>query len=619
MSIDTVWTNILMPWPHAWIILAVLMLAVVLFGLGRISVDRISLGLLVLLLAIFKLYPMPLDGQPGTFFNPMALLAGFSNPALATVVALLIVGEGVSRTGALQPVAHWIVGISKGSWLRGLLLAMALSGTLSAFINNTPVVVIFIPILMTLSDEMGVPPKRMMMPIAFITSLGGSCTLIGSSTNILVADFADRVGAPEITMFTLTPVALLLLLMGCFYLPVAMAKLLPTEKDEQGKSGSQPRLFTAELQIGSDAPLINRSYGEVFVEEFKGVQVYRLFRGEEVFNPAQIEKLEVNKGDILMVSGTLAKLKEVEWKSGSSLISKMHGRRTVSSEERGGWTSAELVATPESRYVGQPLESTRFQALYGVFVTAIHRPVQHFSSRLSKLPLRAGSLLIVEGERDNLLRLTSSRHFHMFFQQLQGVTNRSKAPVALTLLGLIIGIAAFNSSAMPILAISGAFGMIVTGCIRASQGYRAVPAKVVLLIAASLALGDAMQVTGADKLLAQGFLDFVDPTKPVLALALFVLIITIFTNIISNNATAILFAPVGISIAQTMNVSSLPFLIAVIFGANAAFSTPFGYKTNLLVFSSGGYQFKDFIKIGLPLNILHWALSTLLIAIFWEL
>ncbi|MBF0587854.1 MAG: SLC13 family permease [Magnetococcales bacterium] len=603
--------------PHSWLILAVLCLAVVLFAMGRISVDLISLGLLALLLMIFTLYPMPLADQSGAFFSPMTLLKGFANPALATVVALLIVGEGVSRTGALEPVAQWIGRVAQGSWVKGLFLAMALSGLLSAFVNNTPVVVIFIPILVALSDEMGTPPGRMMMPIAFIASLGGSCTLIGSSTNILVADFAARTGVADIGMFTLTPVALLLMVMGFFYLPFAVGKLLPDTTDTDGKHLFKPRYFTAELEIPQQSPAAARPYEELLDEKLKGLKAHRLIRGEQSMTPAEFRPLDAEPGDVLMVMGTLKRLKEVEWKAGVTLIPKVHGRRTPTADERGSWSSAELVISSNSRYLGRALSSTRFQQLYGVFVTAIHRRSQDFSGRLSEQPLRAGSLLVVEGERDNLQRLSTSSHYHLYMQPSKGVTNPRKSTLALTILGLIISIAAFKSSAMPVLAISGAFLIIASGCITASQGYGAVPAKVVLLIAASLALGDAMQVTQADQLLAQGFLGMVDPTRPLLALALFGLLVTIFTNIISNNATAILFAPVGISIAQTMQVSSLPFLIAVILGANAAFSTPFGYKTNLLVYSSGGYSFTDFIKIGAPLNLLHWGLATLLIPLFW--
>ncbi|MBF0621605.1 MAG: SLC13 family permease [Magnetococcales bacterium] len=603
--------------PHSWLILSVLVLAVIMFAMGRISVDLISFGLLALLLAIFTLYPMPLPNSQGAFFNPLTLLKGFANSALATVVALLIVGEGVSRTGALEPVAQWIGQIAQGSWVKGLFLAMALSGLLSAFVNNTPVVVIFIPILLALSEEMDAPPKRMLMPIAFIASLGGSCTLIGSSTNILVADFANRAGVEGIGMFTLTPVALLLMVMGFLYLPFAVAKLLPDQSDSDGKSLFKPRLFTAELEVSENASLVGRPYGETLEESLKGLKLHRLIRdGQEVASEKKRQTIS-ETGDVLMMMGTLKKLKEAERKVGLSLIPKVPGRRSPSADERGIWSTAELVITPDSRYIGRALSNTRFQQLNGVFVTAIHRRSQDFSGRLFEQPLRAGTLLVVEGEKENLQRLTSSSNYHLYMQASKGVTNPRKSKLALTILGSIIAIAAFKSSVMPILAIVGAFLTIATGCITASQGYGAVPAKVVLLIAASLALGDAMQASQADQLLAQGFLGIVDPTRPLLALALFGLLVTTFTNIISNNATAILFAPVGISIAHTMDVSSLPFLIAVIFGANAAFSTPFGYKTNLLVYSSGGYDFKDFIKVGVPLNLLHWGVATLLIPLFW--
>ncbi|ABK45997.1 TrkA-C domain protein [Magnetococcus marinus MC-1] len=601
---------------QAWIVLGIIVVAVVLYAQGRLPMDLVSLGILALLATIFQLVPLR-DATGKVVLDGVDFFQGLSNPALISVATLLVVGEGITRTGALTSVSTWIDRRADGSWTKAFSLVLIITALASAFMNNTPVVVIFIPILAGLASQYKIHSRKVLLPLSYISILGGACTLIGSSTNLLVADYAERILDHKMSMFSLTPVGIVLLMAGLAYLIFWAPKLISDEgPTPQSGDPVTLRLFTAEMRVDEGCPLIGQLLSKLQQDIFANVTVYKLIRGALVDYTAPFKEIVIKAGDILLVQGTVTELKAAEFRGGITITPYMPGM-PLSEQDKKRRMLAELVITPDSRMVGLTLTQVRMRRQFGVAVVAINRPAREIKGRVIDTPLRPGDLLLVEGIPERIESFSTSRDFLLYWGAHNAVRQPQKARAAAGILLGIILFAALDSHAMPVLATVGATLMLAFRCLTLRQAYSALSSKVVLLITASLAMGTAMQGTGADQLVAHGFLWMVEGYSPWVVLAAFGFMVTVFTNVISNNATAILFAPIGVAIAEGLGVSFMPFLMMVIFGANAAFASPIGYKTNLLVFSVGGYRFADFFKVGLPLNVGYWLLSTLLIPLMW--
>lgn len=612
--------SLVFPEMHAALTLAILVAVVVFFVRGRSPLDLVSLGLLVALTALFQFIPLVDPATGVRLLPPQRIFSGFSNPALITVVSLLVVGEGVSRTGALSVVAHWIQAVSAGSWRRALALSLVVVAVGSAVLNNTPIVVIFIPILLSVAEKMKISPSRLMMPLSFASILGGTCTLIGTSTNILVADYMANAGLPPLQMFSFSALGLVLLAVGLGYLIWVAPLLLPDRRPpgEGDSAGSDRKIFVAQLQVWPDSPFVGCVLSEALRGEvFSKVHVTRLIRGELVDFRAPFEDVVVRVGDTLILSGDANELKKLEWESQSTLAPYIPGTLAPKKEEVERAILAELVIPLGSNLIGLNLSKARFRNRFQVVVIGLCRHGRAVSGRITEEPLQAGDLLLIQGKGAHIDLLTRNPDVLLYWGVQEAVVKAPKAPVAVAILGGMVALAAMGVADMLTLSVLGAFFMLAMRCLSLRQAYRAIPSNVVLLIAATLALGDAMQVTGAAAWLAETFIVLTYGLHPWLILALFELLVMVLTNSISNNATAVLLAPVAFGVAERLGVAPMPFLMAVLFGANAAFSTPIAYKTNLLVMSVGAYRFGDFIRVGLILNGLSWLVVTALIPVFW--
>ncbi|MGN7612994.1 SLC13 family permease [Magnetococcales bacterium HHB-1] len=616
--------------PHILITLTILAAVTFFFAQGRFSIAIISVGMLVSLLATFRFYPL-LDNSTGLHRLPSEkLLAGFSNPALITVVALLVVGEGVSRTGALAIVAQWIQKFSVGSWRLALALSITVVAIASAFLNNAPIVVIFLPILQTISADLKVSPSKMLMPLSFASILGGSCTLIGSSTNILLADYAAQAGIVQLNMFSFSQFGVILLIVGLIYLIFVAPKLLPDRGGDDDSTGEESgdhhavpqrhRNYLAQMKISAESPLIGQRPADV--EFLKNIRLCRVTRAKRSF-VGVFKNVQIKEDDLLILDGTVRELKRAEWIAKSTLTPEIQGSRALLPEEVKEHALAEMIITPNSPFVGQTLEDIRFRNRFGPVVIGFQRyrsrKKEALERRITDIPLRGGDLLLLQGMPKQLAQLSERHEFFLFGGAGNMVINMAKARMAIMILLGIILLAMTPLADMLTLSCLGAFAMLATRCITWEQGYRAVPPEIILLIGSTLALGEAMRETGAAEVLAQEMVALSSGAPPWMILSFFGLLVMIFTNVISNNATAILFAPIGAGIAHMLSVNTLPFLMAVLFGANAAFASPIGYKTNLLVLKAGRYRFRDFFQTGLPLNVITWLLMSLLIPYFWPL
>jgi di/tricarboxylate transporter len=598
---------------HISLTLGILFLAVIFYAQERVPMALVSLGLLVGLIVVFQIYPY-IDPETGAnLLSAPELLTGFSHPALVIVVALLIIGEGVTITGSVSMVASWIQQLSLGSWRLALLVSLLFVAIASAFLNNTPIVVIFLPIMVSLADDLKISSSKFLMQLSFVSILGGTCTLMGTSTNILVTSIAEQAGAGQFGMFTFSMLGGIVLLVGLVYLVFIAPYLLPS-KAPVGAQEFQRR-FLVQLEILSGTMLDGRvMVDEEVAELFEQIKVERVLRDGKII-PLDQEGLSLLAGDSLSLSGSARDLKKIEWDSGSTLRPASVGIRREKDERQ--QNLAELVVMPGTSLVGRSLSKIRFQNCHGISVIGIQQH-QHIRIRnLSNIKLRAGDVLLVQGSSGQLDYLSTRRDMILLWGVKDTVEHSAKAKSAAFILFCVVVLAATRTVDMLVISLVGAFMMLITRCLTLRQGYAAISAQIVFMVAATLALGKAMVVTGAVEYLAHGLIQQSMGLSMEAILSLFIFIVMLFTNIISNNASAILFAPIAIGVAQQLGVSPMPFLMGVIFGANAAFATPIGYQTNLMVLSAGYYSFRDFIRVGLPLNVIVWLLVSYFIPQFW--
>ncbi|MBF0446836.1 MAG: anion permease [Magnetococcales bacterium] len=598
---------------YIFLTLGILVLAVLFYAQERFPMALVSLGLLVGLIIIFQIFPYN-DPETGVnLLSPPVLVAGFSNPALIIVVALLIIGEGVTNTGSVSMVASWIQHLSLGDWRLALTVSLLFVAVASAFLNNTPIVVIFLPIMVSLADDLNISSSKFLMQLSFVSILGGTCTLMGTSTNILVAAIAEQSGVDQFGMFTFSKLGLIVLLAGLLYLVLIAPRLLPAN----APVGSQQnyRQFLVQLEILPGTFLDGRLLDDPeVVALFGDMIINRILRGDKV-----IQKLEEGStlmaGDQLLVEGSARNLKKLEWDSGSTLIPTSMDDREEQDKKQ--LSLAELVIMPGTSLVGRSLSQMRFRNRYGIVVIGIQQHRHMRKRNISKINLRAGDVLLVQGTSAQLDSLSGSREMILLWGVKDTVEHAAKAKTSIVILLAVVLLAATRLVDMMVISLLGAFLMLVTRCLSLRQGYGAISPQIIFMVAGTLALGKAMVVTGAVEYLAQGLIQHSAGVALEWILALFILFIMLLTNFISNNASAILFTPIAVGVAQQLGVSPMPFLVGVVFGANAAFATPMGYQTNLMVMSAGYYSFRDFIRVGVPLNILVWVIVSLLIPKFW--
>ena len=597
-------------------VLAITVLAFLLFLTEVLAVDLVAVAVLLLLMV------------PGILDVPTAL-AGFGHPAVVGVGALFLVSEGLLRTGALSFVARRIELLSSGHVSRLTILILIVVAVSSAFMNNTPVVAMFIPVVLGLSLKMGVNPSHMLIPLSYAAILGGTCSLIGTSTNILVASIvAKEEGLRPLGMFEFTALGAILCAAGLVYLVFFARRLIPerttiTTMTSQGGTGRM-REYATELEVRKGGALAGKPFSETPLADNSRVRVLQVIRGEEIHWPPFTDTI-LEDGDAMVIAGTIEELMAVQEEPGlasfGEILSKEEG--TIRGRET---ELAEILIQSNSNYAEQRLGDLQFRRRFGVQVLAILRHGMHLRQKLSEHPLRVGDVLLVQGTSEGLERIGSEEGL-VLLSGIEDVSiRRSKAPVALAILvGTIVLLStrAFDFD-MATAALLGAVSMILTGCLPAGKVYEAVHWRVLVLIAGMLALGTAMGTTGAADWVAYQIvsgLDFVGAHGIVIVI---LVLSALLTEVVSNNAVAALMVPVALSLARGIEIdgveaSPYPFIFAVAYGASCSFLTPIGYQTNTLVYGAGGYRFSDFFRAGLPLVLIVWTIGGILIPIFWPL
>lgn len=584
----------------------VLAVTVLLYSTERYSIEAVALGSVVAFIVLFTVFPVASDDG---FITPSDILLGFSNPALITVICLLIIGQGLFQTDALEKPAQMIVNWSRGRSQMATVSVLMAVAVLSAFLNNTPVVVMFLPILSAVAATMGQSSSRVLMPLSFIAILGGMTTLIGSSTNLLVADFARQTSSLELTFFSFTPIGILVAGAGALYVLFVMPHLLRARKtmaDEiQSSSGKQ---FIAQINISYGHPLVGMESVSGMFPALKDMTVRLVQRGEKPILPP-FENVRLSPGDTVIVAATRAALANALARRQPLLDTENTGQtengETLNTTP-GSMTLAEVVVAPASRLMGRTVMQSGFHAESGCVVMGIQRRSRMPRMAMNDMRLEAGDVLLVAGSQNQVARLRGNRDVLLLDWSTAEVPRRRYAPRALLIFGAIVGLAAFSIVPIVTAAIAGTFAMIASGCLNIRQAMRAIDSRIFMLVGAALAGGLALEATGGARFLATSLVTLLEGSSPSVVLSALFLIVMILTNFLSNNAAAVLFTPVAIDISRQIGQPPEAFVVCLIIAANSSFATPIGYQTNLIVMGPGHYRFSDFLRAGTPLAFILW-------------
>lgn len=595
-----------LPNSHALAVMILIVVALVLFTRESIPLQTTSLLVLVSLTVGFTLFPYVSEGktlQPSDFF------LGFGHKALIAVSGLMIVGQGLIRTGALEPVGRLLAQL----WPKGpaisLLVTIIITAVLSAFINNTPIVVLMLPILVGVAVRTGESPSGTLIPMGFASILGGMSTTIGTSTNLLVVNVAQDMGMETFNMFDFLGPAIIAGFFAVLYLWLVAPRITPERQPPM--SGTVSRLYTAQIRLNEGSPVVGRRLATAILRTGDGIKVETVQRGQGVFiNPLPDVVLKAN--DRITTSDTQANLREYARLLGGTLFS---GDQAVDAEHplsAEGQQIAEVVITPASRLNGVRIGNARLRGRYGLRLLAFNRfegSQERKSPGLDEIQLRSGDVLLVQSTVENLRELKETADFLVLDGSIQ-LPSTSKAPIAMaTMLG-VVALAAFNIMPIEISAVLGFMVLILTRCLNWKDAMSALSTQVILIIVASLAMGAALLKTGGADYIARLFVSVTFGAPPTVVLGGLMLMMGILTNIVSNNAAAVIGTPIAIGIAQRLGLPLEPFVLAVLFGANLSFVTPMAYQTNILLMNAGGYKFGDFVRVGLPLAIGLWLILT---------
>lgn len=607
----------LLPDPHAIAAMVLVVAALSLFASERLPLETSCLLVLAALVLGFQLFPYERNGLP---LRISEFFSGFGHEALVTVCCLMVMGQALETTGALKPVATLLARAWTAQPLLSLLLTLVAAAVLSAFVNNTPIVVLLLPMLVGLSlSGGGVRSSSVLMPMGFATLLGGMATTIGTSTNLLVVGVAADLGVPRMGMFDFVLPASIAGGVGILYLWLIAPRLLP-DRSPRLKDTS-PRVFESLLYIGEDSVANGLTLTEVRKLAGGGFQVLNIERGEGL-SVTRLPSVKLKQGDRLRVRDTPEKLMEFERVLGATLhnvgkdkhaVSEAH---PLSAEDQ---QIAEIVLTDTSVLQGHALAELRFAERYSLVVLAIHRVGPNkVSGDLSLVKLMSGDVLLLQGSKERIAALKREGHL-LVLDATVNLPHTKKAPLALAVMATVIALAALGI--MPILAGAsvGVVVMLMTRCLKWEDLTAALSVQVIMIIVTSLALGLALIRTGAADYVAQVYVALASGLPPAGVLSGLMLVMAVLTNVVSNNAAAVIGTPIAVGIAQQIGAPPEPFVLAVLFGANLSFATPMAYQTNLLIYSAGGYKFSDFLRVGIPLTLLMWVTLSIVLAMLYKL
>jgi di/tricarboxylate transporter len=588
-----------------WIVSLIIGATLFLLFTEKLPIDLTAIGIMVALMLTRVL-------------TPVEAVAGLANPAVVTVGAMFLISRGLIRTGTVGFLGQRVIRLSQGKPLLAMLIILALVMAASAFINNTPIVVLFIPVVMSMCCEFDLSPSQYLIPVSYASILGGTCTLIGTSTNLIVSNLSAAYGYGNIGMFELSVIGVPIALAGLVFLLLAAPRLMPRNLNpicelENGKH----RRYLAELHIGRQSPLIGKDPVMALIQEFPDLEVLELIRYSHIFYPGR-DKISIAADDLLLVKGSANDLVEILRARLADLPPSERGLAFGVGKMES--VLVELIIPPQSSLPGQRLMETDLRRDPDLHTIAIQRSGLHFTEqKLHDVSLKIGDILLVWCPVEKLERLRAGADVIIVEDIQHQIVHRRKARMAALIFAALVVAAGAGLADIMVCALAAVFLMILTGCLQIRDAYRSLQANVLLLIAGAIALGSGMEKSGASQFYAEAFLNLFQGSSPLVVLGGFILLTSLATQMLSNNASAVLLMPVAISTALGLGVDPKPFIMAVCIGASTSFATPIGYQTNLLVYGPGGYRFGDYLKLGLPLMLFVILAGSLLIPVFWPL
>jgi di/tricarboxylate transporter len=630
-----------MPLPvpfDVFVVLAVIGVTLVLFVRQPVPIDATAVGLMVTLILL----------GPWTGVSPEEGISGFSNPATVTVLAMFILSEGVRQTGVIQILTRKMESFAGTSETRQLLATVGLSGPAAGFVNNTPIVAVLIPAVTNLAKKTGTSPSKLLIPLSFASMLGGTLTVIGTSTNLLASDVWSQVGGPgaePFSLFEFTQLGVVVLTVGTVYLLTVGRYLTPARirPSESSTAAFGMADYLTDVVVLEESPLIGSQVRDIRDNDLD-LDVFQLVRdGRTVVRGLSSERIQA--GDILSVRADQNALKQViedenlallpevidagedETASDEPVSDRDDSRRSESQETRkdkdewGEVTERELteVVLLPSRWAKKRIGVAEFEREYDVTVLAVRRGEGVIRKRLRDVRLRTGDVALVQTGEDILERLRADRSVVVSGEGAWESFDRSKIPVALGILVGVVGLAALEFLPIVVSALAGVFAMFFTGIIQPADAYDAVDWDVIFLLAGVIPLGIAVEESGTADLLAGGIMDASVVLPAVVILGIFYLGTALITEVVSNAASVVLMLPIAVEVAVRLNVNAFAFALAVTFAASTPLLTPVGYQTNLMVYGPGGYRFTDFARVGAPLQIILTFVTTLGIEYLWGL
>ncbi|MBW4461203.1 MAG: SLC13 family permease [Nodosilinea sp. WJT8-NPBG4] len=549
--------------------------------------------------------------------TPEEGIAGFGNAATITVMLMFILSAGIAKTGVIQIVRDWLMKWGGKTPSRQIFVMGVLVGPITAFINNTAVVAVFLPIVEEWCKKQNVSPSKLLIPLSYVTVLGGMITVIGTSTNILASGVSKDLGYGEFGLFQFTAVGVITFAVGLAYLTLFAPRLLPDRKSSSPNLANYDlKDYMSEVVITPRSTLIGQTLKASEIQRKFDVDVLEIIRDGSHFAQPLADKV-LQAGDVLLIRGGRDELLSLKVQRGLDILPevKFGQQPTIEDElDTGEDHIAEVLILSNSRLVGSTLKEMRFRQRYNATVLAIRRGEDLVRDRMGKVPLRFGDLLLVQGPQSSFTGLQTTRELLVLEQREAEGLRVDKAWIAIAIILGVIVVAALNWAPILVTALMGVMAMVITGCLKPGEIYGSVRWDVIFLLAGLIPLGTAMENSGTTDWLAQRLAAIGGGASGIVLLIIFYLVTNLLTELLSNNAAVILMIPIAAGVATSLELNPMAFIFTVTFAASNSYITPIGYQTNTMVYGPGGYKFFDFTRVGLPLNLILTVITPLLIA-----
>ncbi|HET6243312.1 MAG: SLC13 family permease [Bacteroidetes bacterium] len=583
-------------------VLAIIVIGLVLFVTELVRVDVTSMIIMVLLMVSGVLTP-----EEG--------VSGFSNSATITVLALLILSAGLQNTGVVSLLGNNLLKIVGKSEVQIIVVMMISTGIISAFINNTAAIAVFIPIALKVAHARNISVSKLLIPLSFAAMLGGTCTLIGTSTNLLISEISKNSGYGSFSMFEFSQLGIVFLFSGILYMAFIGRFLIPARrKPEPVSKDYELKEYLTEMIILPDSPFIGQTLSQIQLDEKYNIEVLEVLReGVPWYLP--LKRKTLNEGDILLVKGDVYKLLEVSGAVGISIKASQNIYDDWLKNE--DLVLIEAIISPDSFLNGKTIRNARFRSRYNANTLAVRRDGETLQKKLRDITLRFGDSLLIECSKDRLDALQSTRDFIIISELEEKKFPKNKMIISVGIIVAVVALATFDVLNIMIGALAGVVVMFLTKCISIRKAYKEMDWQIFFLLAGIIPLGLALEKSGAATYLAQGILGITGSSGPFFMVALLYLTTTLVTEILSNNAAAVLLGPIALSMAKFMDINPKAMLFTILFAASTSFLTPIGYQTNTMIYGPGKYKYTDFFRSGALFNLFLWILSSFAITYYW--